>query len=182
MGRILAIDVASASGWAHDGYQPGVPIAGRFNAPRIKDKEYGPLFLAFAEWIENKIMQAAPEIISFEAPLQMVGAGSIARKYTTNQGTIRILFGLVAIAECAAARHQIRCYEANVATIKKYFTGDGRAQKIQMKAQCRQLGWPGSDDDNIADACAQWALAKSLDDPRWAPLSSPIFNRPQVRP
>ena len=52
-----------------------------------------------------------------------------------------------------------------VGTIKKFFTGNGKAPKNLMIEEARRRGH-NVVDDNAADACAIWYLAESKLNPR----------------
>jgi hypothetical protein len=176
---VLALDIATTTGWAHDDATGQKPLSGTFRAPRPaglseEGLEYGRTFAAFRKWLVDFIGVVKPGTLAFEAPLQIV-QGHRA-KVSTNQSAIRILFGLAAIAEMTATECNLRPYECNVQTVKRHFTGSGHADKDAMMARCRQLGWPAQD-HNGADACGVWCLVKGLQDPSWRPAMGPLFQR-----
>ena len=178
---ILALDIATVSGFAHDSDAPGMPIFGHFRAPGSRAGvdggfDFGGCFAGFHAFLRAKIAAVTPSIIVYEAPLNMVGRGKVAAQGLTNQNTLRLLFGYAAYAEGAAKEAGIPCYEKNIATVKKYLTQDGHATKEQMMRRCRMLGWQVSTDDE-ADACGLWALSKATLDPKWGPSSTPLFGR-----
>lgn len=55
------------------------------------------------------------------------------------------------------------CVEANLSTVKKFFTGNGRASKAMMKEQAHAEGFEGWKNEHAADAYAigryVWELA-----------------------
>ena len=179
MAVILALDIATKTGWAHDGPEPGRPLTGTFRAPSPEGDaecgfDFGRTFAGYRQWLVRMIGIVKPATVAFEAPLQIVqGQRS---KVATNQNTIRILFGLAAITEMAITECGLRAYEANVQAVKRHFAGHGHADKAAMLGRCRQLGW-AAEDHNAADAAALWSLVKSLQEPQWSPNSTPLFGR-----
>lgn len=170
--RVLAIDCGTTSGAAFDGVD-GRPVAQTWRgaAHALDPDEFGPRYTAFRQWIEDLINVARPDLIAFEAPLVLHGSRTM-----TNPNTARVLLGLAAIAEQVADAYGIRCCEVHVSTIKKFWTGTGRAEKSAMVARCRQLGWQVQN-DNEADAMALFAFAKASVDPKWQALTTPMFGR-----
>ena len=178
MTRLIALDIALRVGFAHDGPKAGVPITGvydcRATSGTAKDGfTLGATFESFRRWLIAKIDEVKPWEIAFEAPLHIVG------RTMTSQQTVRVLFGLAAMAEAVAYELDIPIAEGNIATIKKHFAGSAKADKAAMVARCRQLGWDvgATADHNRADAAALWSMAHSLRDPKWAPTATPLFAR-----
>lgn len=170
--RVLALDLATVTGWAVD--RPdgsGVPLTGTV-ACRHVDNDFGTAYVALERFIVDAVSVHQITHLAFEAPLVM--AGRAGAKVQTNVNTVRKLLGLAAVAELVGTRLGLQVYEANVQTVKKHFAGTGRATKDDIKARCRLLGWPIKD-DNAADAAALWSYAKSLFDRSWAPRSTPMF-------
>jgi hypothetical protein len=179
--RTLALDLATATGYAFDGPHAGVPVTGLYRVPRSggtkKDGlEFGPGFAAFRAWLVAMIGQVKPDILAFEAPLQIVhtkhGSGGGAG---TSQSTIRFLFGLASITEEVGAALSVETFEQNNSSIKRHFTGSGAADKAAMLRMCATLRWDVGGDHNRADAAALWSRIKSMRDPRFAPMSTPLF-------
>lgn len=175
-GRIIALDLSSAcTGIAYDGPDGARPVSSSYRLPRAGAAgDYGLGYAAFRAYLACRVERAKPVLIAFEAPLQVIGAHASSRR--TNQATVRILFGLAAITEEVAGAFGIACAEVNIATIKKHFAGHGRADKRDIIARCRQLGWEPRN-DNEADAMALWAYAKALREPGWSPRATPLFGR-----
>jgi len=183
MKRVLAFDLSRKScGWSHDSDRPGVPACGSLRLPKIEGSsedgwDYGTTFAAFWLFARKKIDEAKPDILAYEAPLMPRPARNNDRQnFVTTEQTVRALFGLATLAETIAALSGIEPYEANIRTVKKFFAGHGFAEKEDIMARCRQLGWPITDDDS-ADACAVWALAKSTHDPKFAYATTPLLGR-----
>lgn len=179
MSRILALDIAYRTGWAHDGGMDGVPVTGVYDTRKSAGDaatgyRMGATFESFRRWLIGKIDEVKPWSIAFEAPLHVLRAG-----VRSNQQTLRILFGLAAMAEAVAYELDIAIAEANIGTIKSHFAGSGKADKDAMVARCQQLRWDigAPADHNRADAAGLWSLAKSLSDPKFAPIATPLFAR-----
>jgi Holliday junction resolvasome RuvABC endonuclease subunit len=60
--------------------------------------------------------------------------------------------GLVTEVQAFAAEHNIEIMPVHSATLKKFATGSGRANKDQMIEAAKARGW-NPQDDNEADAC-----------------------------
>lgn len=174
---ILALDLARRTGFAHDGDDGSRPRFGTFTAPeptgtRATGRGYGRPFHGFEDWLWARIELLRPDLIVYEAPLsmlmrgEMVG-GELVIKLLTNPETVRMLVGLAALVEAAAWRARVRLLEAHLSTVRKRFTGNGRAKKPEVTARCHALGW-AVEDDNQADACAIWAVARGMRDPGFA--------------
>lgn len=189
MARLLALDVSTRTGWAiDDRLRLGVPESGLFRCPgslggRDEGYDFGRTFHAFEVWLRRFIEERRPDVIAKEEPLRLLhpktrfGAkGKMEAALVTSQTTIRCLLGLDAVVEKVAFEFKIDCYDANVQKIKKYFVRGG-AEKSEMMARCKLLGWDHGGDDNRADAMALWAYAKSISDPKFAPMTTPLFGR-----
>lgn len=182
MAKVLALDISTRTGFAHDGHDPGRPISGVIRLPKaagddLDGWELGPLFADYRRQLAALVLVLQPDIVAFEAPLQIVHGREAAAR--TSQNTIRLLFGLAGITEGLLAEKKLRSYESNIASVKKHFAGSGRADKSAMVARCRQLNWEVQD-HNAADACGLWSLVKSLHEPGWSPSSTPLFGRRNV--
>jgi len=66
----------------------------------------------------------------------------------------RILFGLMGVLHLACHKKKIPLTEVSSKSVKKYWTGNGNADKPAMIARAKQLVSRKIEDDNIADACA----------------------------
>lgn len=157
MVRVLALDIASATGWAADRPSGGDrPVCGTFKV-RPEGEDLGPLYADFEEGLEGLIGLHQPTVLAFEAPL--VFGGDTGSKRKTNHQTVRILFGLAAVAEKVGWQHNLDVYELHIQTVRKHFVGSGRADKSEVMARCRLLGWDPPSLD-ASDACACWDYAR----------------------
>ena len=170
---VLGADLATRSGVTYD-RPDGSVVHDSHRCPGAREGDYGPLFLSFDVWWCRTLAAAQPARVAFESPMRVVGFGKSTRP--TNQGTLRVVMGLAAIAELRCAERGIPCFEVNISTVKKHFTGSGKAEKADMMKMCRTLGWPVEDNDQ-ADAAALWSYVKSVNDPAWAPRATPLFAR-----
>ncbi len=145
--RILALDLATRTGFAV-GEASGEP---RFGTKVIgrPGESIGKFANLFDEWLSDMITLEAPELIVFEAPILPA---------RTTPDTARKLMGLAFLTELICYRRDVRCREANIMTVKKFFTGRGRASKAEMIEAAASHGWICKD-DNEADALGVWALA-----------------------
>ena len=112
----------------------------------------GRRLLEYSIWLNRMILQHGPDTFIIETPI-MGG-------HRANVAATKLLFGLYAVAQILAAKHSLRFLETYPISLKKWFTGSGKAQKPQMIAECRRRGWDVTD-DNAADALALVAFAES---------------------
>ena len=179
----LALDLATATGFAHNGADPdGPPVTGLFRMASAQKADgggtdYGRTFAGFAVKLREKLAEIRPAVVAAEAPLHMIGQGSKAEKFMTNQSTVRILYGFAAIAEAEAFLHGAEFFEAQARMIKHYFVGSAKASKDDMIRRCRLLGWECGGDHNRADAAALWAMTRSTLEPGFAPRATSLFGR-----
>lgn len=177
---ILALDLASRTGWALGKVYDRVPQSGsiRFAKPGAG---MGPIFAHYRMWLNRMAEENKIDVVVFESP--MTPAHMLGK---TNITTIRTLMGLPAITEEAffsrglgeARYYDVR--EAKVTDIRRHFLGGTRHKRATAKAMtiaaCRRLGW-SPQDDNAADALALWHYQASIFEPRFALQTSPLFRR-----
>jgi Holliday junction resolvasome RuvABC endonuclease subunit len=168
MKRGLALDIATFTGAAFD-KKPGRPAFATYRVPSVDDPDdFGTRYVAFSDWLAEMISVIKPDWGAFEAPLPQRGSNLV-----TNFRTARLLGGLVAHAEAEFVRAGIPCGEENVSTIKKHLTGNGRAEKADIMARCRQLGWEIKN-DHEADAAALWAYCHCKVNPSFSYSTTPL--------
>ena len=157
MGGILALDIATKTGWAY-----ACPVAlsswpqllhkGCLEKFHVKRGHFdlgggmpvGYFIRTFGRRLNTLIQEHGPDQIWIESPM-IVGA-------PTSEKARRQLIGAAAHVE-AACWQRITFREAKVNTIRKYFCGSGRAQKPEVKALCERYGIPAKTLDE-ADALA----------------------------
>ena len=152
---VLSLDLGRKLGWAiaqHnaiDEWPEAVPGAtGPFHGVGYGTRHLAgdPVTVELDQFLENVVATYGVTIISFERPLGHHKSQAQARLSAMLRG------GIVAFCE----RHKpepLRCLSEHPATIKKHFTGNGRATKDDMIDRCRQRGWRPETADE-ADALA----------------------------
>lgn len=166
--RILALDLATTSGWVCDSYEPGRPPQhGHYTIPEKDRACYGDMMLAHMKWLRGIRGLTEPDAMAFEAPLVRAGGGEFKGAPSSRHSVI-VTLGLAICAQVVAAERGIVVHGVSVQTARKHFTGNGRAQKADVQLRCRQLGWPIEQPDE-ADAAAVWMWAKCTFDKgfRW---------------
>ena len=163
--KLLALDLSTHTGWAV-GEHVDQPRFGTFHLPKTGD-DIGTFVAAFDDWLCSMIAVEGLDELVFEAPLMIGGANA-----KTNITTVRKLMALASHTEFVCHRQGVMCREANLATVKKFFAGSGRAQKPDMIRSAQRYGFAVKD-DNQADALGAWCLRvhnKYADQRhRWAP-------------
>jgi hypothetical protein len=168
---VLALDLASVSGWAVG--EPGAkPEHGSIRFAS-KGASHEAIFADAFKWMTIRCSWWKPGLIVWEAPMPT----SFNRGRTTSHVTT-ILYGLPAVIGAAAylkGIYDIR--KANTKDVRMHFIGCSpkRAKaKPMVMQQCRAMGWDVAD-DNEADALATWHYMCALIDPRLAVAPTPLF-------
>lgn len=144
MAGILALDLATKTGWAHLARPDRPPTFGSFRIARPGCGD-GKFFAKADAWIVQLMRRTHPDKIYYESPY-IRGA--------VNLRTVLKLAGLAAIVDMEGfTLLGIETETVNPTTLKKHFTSNGRAKKPEMIAQCRRHGWD-PENDNEADALA----------------------------
>lgn len=197
-GELLALDLASAFGWAQGSI--GAELcdfgSGRF-APEGAPSQR--VFGGCSAWITARLRDRPPAAVCFEAPVPPI----FVRGKTT-VATTRIAYGLAGIVEAACDLAGIEVREAAPDDVRRFFIGmraakDGPAHnklaiagKVPSKAQlskarradtknavgdrCRLLGYEPEDDDQ-SDAIALWHYFGATRSRAAAIQSTPLFGR-----
>ena len=170
---ILALDLASVSGWAV-GEPGGEPAHGSIRFASV-GASHEAIFAAAYNWTHRNINTYEPTIIVWESPMPPQ-----ARRGASNINTTTLLFGLPAVIGCAAYLRGIYdCRKAYVKDIRRHFIGSnpkGAVAKKLVVKQCAAMGWDVAD-DNEADALATWHYMCALIDPKLAVAPTPLFGR-----
>lgn len=175
MTNILAIDVATRTGWAR-GDAHGQPTAGSIRFGGLHASA-NAVFGNALKWISQLLEpQPRPDILMLEA---MLPPG--AKVGHTSRATRDRLAGLHGVIRGVAFLRGIpEIAEASVGDVRAHFIGTrgmkSEAAKRATLERCRRLDWLASD-DNAADALALWSFATSLIDPKLALRVVPMFNR-----
>jgi len=156
--RVIALDLASVTGFAV-GSSCRVESSGHLDCRLGKGtgKFTGESFYDFYRWLSNLIEEQLgrhKEIITliYERPL------------CNFYNTVRIAHGLAAIVQMMEGSYLdevIVNTDVPPATIKKYWTGSGRADKADMIAQAQREGYDVTD-DNEADAIALYHYSQEV--------------------
>ena len=183
-GPILALDLATATGWAY-GAPGSVPRSGtiRFASPGATCGEVG---CGLMRWLSDFLAVCLVSKVYFEAPFDPRHMGN-----KTNFNTTRILVGIPFLLETLLdAKGIMHVREVTVGDVRKHFLGKDRRGdegKTQVQAKCRTLGWD-FDSADAADALAVWSFACAVEAPAVATATSPLFQSafaapsPRVRP
>jgi hypothetical protein len=178
MTEILALDLATTTGWCRGEVGDAIPHFGTVKF--ISKGHYGgdDAFAAALDWmIEMKReWRKPPDILILESMLPP----EAMRNQTSRQVRDRLagLHGVVRGMSSSWGVGEIT--EVAVGDVRKHFVGTRVLRRIQAKKavieRCRALGWNVAN-DNEADACAIWSFAVSIIDPKQALRVSPLFNR-----
>lgn len=71
------------------------------------------------------------------------GFGGSSKGFHSSAKANKLYYNLQGIVEMYAAMKRIPEYRIHVSTLKKAFTGDGRATKEMMAEEAEKLGWKG---------------------------------------
>jgi len=147
-GNILALDLATAIGWATNPAHEE-PDFGTEVLPST-GKNVGRFIAAYDDWLRQTIDIQKPMLVIYEQP-------SLFAQSTPD--TVIKLNGLATHTEFICHKREIEVRSANPSKLKKFFTGNGKAKKPDMEFAARRRGWKVRD-DNQADACAvrAWAI------------------------
>ena len=147
--NVLAFDLGSHVGWAalHEGRLQ----SGAWDNPARYADCPGRFFTCFRTWLADMAMWHRPDLVGWE--------------FTPHGASIHatvIHFGLVTRVQECAYRMEAQTAFIYPSSLKKFTTGDGRAEKPAMIAAMRKRWkWKGSNPDD-ADALAvlAWVIEK----------------------
>lgn len=139
---MLALDMASKTGWAHTS-----GVGGMVEIPTInrKLKHNGHRFHWILGWLDETVMTYRTGIIVYEAGSHKGGGDAM-----------RLGVGLATTLELFCYRKGIELRPLNTSKIKKHATGNGHAKKHDMLAAARKKWSLKYFDDNYIDA--KWIL------------------------
>lgn len=155
-GGILALDLATTSGWAR--WRPGLatPAHGILRLPRppkgMSDTaagvEIGKFVAKYRDWLTDMLTADRPDWVVFEAPY-------VDEK--THQDTARKLLGIAVVTELVCHDVAVAAFEVNNAKVRTHFIRGAFLKSDVVKRltieECERRGW-SPDDDNAADALA----------------------------
>lgn len=150
---ILGLDLATITGWAiwKDGK---FPYCGAVDFGWYREKaehgHNGHMFDQLLAELEAHILVNGVTVLAYELAHHRAGPAT------------RIGVGMNSIVLMAAAQYNVRVMEVHTATLKKWATGNGRAEKKDMIVAAQKLSGIGEMDDNTADAIcvAAWAAER----------------------
>jgi len=174
---ILALDIATKTGWAIGRPSMQIPSSGSIRFGQFHSEQQD-IFGQAIKWFSNFLrdMPVVPDILIVEAmlpPDAMRGQTSraVRDRLAGLHGTMLGVAQLRGVAEFASA---------SVGDVRAHFIGDRTCKREQAKRevilQCNAQGW-NADDHNQADACALWSYACSLIWPELALRVMPLFHR-----
>jgi Holliday junction resolvasome RuvABC endonuclease subunit len=139
-GGVLALDLATRSGWAYGDHEQQ-PDHGTWLLPN--EGPYGRRYVALENEMEDAIALHRPRFIAIEAALVIADRAS------------ELLLGLAAHAQSTAYRASVDCKLVRVDDAREAVLGRGRfpsgTAKLHVMNWCRAEGYdPG--DDNAGDA------------------------------
>jgi len=137
--NILALDLATKTGWAHSDGGSGVQDF----KPRRGDSP-GMRWVEFTAWLRRLLDACPTDIIAYEQAHHRGGAAT------------HVAHSLIGMVEKVSAERKIELTNRHTATIKKYATGNGRASKEDMMEAARKSFCVDIIDDNHADSL--WLL------------------------
>lgn len=148
-GGILALDLATVTGWAWRA--PGMlrPRCGAWNLAG----HHGASYAALADHLADQITLNVPALIVYEAPLPP--------PKQTHAATARLLLGFCAVVELVAWRRETMIRECARPTACKAVVGNGRATKDDVLAWARAKNYDPPTHD-AADALVLLEYAERL--------------------
>ena len=165
--KILALDLATQTGWCYGPAGSTSPRFGSFQLPKTGD-DLGTFALAARKEFERFVVPGKVELVCFERPLFLL-------RSKTNANTAMKLMGLAVILEMVCVERGVPVFTADQAAVKKHFVGRGNFGKstkpYPMTVVCHDRGWETKNTDE-ADAAGIWDytvhqacpdLAKNLD-------------------
>lgn len=129
-GGILALDLATITGWAWRAAGMSSPRCGAWN---LAGRTHAAGYAVLCDYLADAITLHAPRLIVYEAPLPP--------PKQTHANTARFLLGLCAVVELVAYRRDVPVREASRQTACAKVVGNGRATKDDVMAWARGRGF-----------------------------------------
>lgn len=148
--NILALDLGTYTGWALSA-RGGFVTCGTEHFMNRRSWTPGQRWKRFEAWLFAMLAEQQVHVVAFES----VVFGHSSSRASDVYGGFRCL------VEKAVEGRNIDLMTVAVPTVKKHWTGSGRADKAAMVAEARRRGFR-PDSDNAADALAvlDWAIAQ----------------------
>jgi hypothetical protein len=176
-GRVLALDLATTTGWAH-GAPGSAPACGHIRFTK-QGSTRAQTYRVFRKWLDDEwgVRDHIPEVIVYESPAVPSFLGG-----RTNIETTRLLFGLAEhLEEWCYGKTEL--HEATTSQVRCHFLGQNLKAKIAKPLtleRCRDFGWEVATEDE-ADAAALWDYTQCWLNPQLAYKTTPLFRK-KVRP
>ncbi|GAG77260.1 unnamed protein product [marine sediment metagenome] len=146
---ILAFDLATKLGWAFAVLELPV-VSGVQNFSPNRWDGAGVRYLLFRAWLNDTFLHdPLPDLVVYEEVPRHLGRAAAA-----------VYHGFLAELQAWGEKNEIPYKGVPIATIKKFATGKGNANKEAMMEAARAKGW-SFEDDNEADAL--WLLHVAID-------------------
>ena len=144
MKRILALDMATVTGWATEG------ASGSENFKKRAGDSRGMLFIRFEAWLCEMVTISKPDMVAYERP------------HARGRAATEVSHGLLAILQKVCAANGVEYADCPSTTLKKFATGKGNAGKPEMVAKFVELTGrnPITDDEADAYLLHMWAMAQ----------------------
>lgn len=139
MDRVLCLDLAKSTGYAHSSGESGIVILTAVTRHRT--------WANLQKWLQATLNRLPFDRVVIEKP-----------HFRGNDAT-RLLVGMATIVELFCGEHNIDFGEVHSATLKKHATGNGHAKKDAVLAAAKLRGWTPVNDD---EADALWLLDLTL--------------------
>ena len=163
MGGVLALDLATTTGWAYGNPEDGLSPTILESTSRVAPPpySYGSKIIGRSAWPDGRIFDAAEtylnDLITIHNPSVLVYEAPFVGKSEKLAVPFRLL-NLAGLAEKLGYQREIaRVFSANVSTVRKHFIGHGRLPGGEAKdaviARCKAIGWDPKTED-AADALA----------------------------
>lgn len=145
--NILSLDLGTKCGYALRRRDGSIIHGTEVFTPR-KSWTPGQRWQRFRAWLSELVQREQVHVIVFER---------VAFAHSSSAAS-DVYGGFKALVEMAADAHRCELLDVAVTTVKKHFTGSGRADKAAMLAEAKRRGFR-PDTDNAADALAvlSWA-------------------------
>lgn len=166
-GGLLALDLATKFGWVFG--MPGASARymehGSVKLPAREGE--GSVFAAYERWLVSALERWKPRLVVYEAPFLDQHRTSI------DVATRLIGLGVITVKCCYQAK-VYRVEKASNTAIKKFITGRGRSEKLDMIFAVRQYGFTPAD-DNAADALGLWLYSEARHAPQVKRTAGALF-------
>lgn len=160
--KVLALDVATVTGWAV-GEIGGKPLSGALRFAEKGASHYRVCFKAQV-WLHQQIKLHRPDVVYMEGAINSASLGG-----KSNPSTFILLNGLqTVLGVTVEACLPVSAKTIAVSTVRKRFLGRGNLRsedaKPMVKARCIELGWVDEDATfDRCDALAVWAAACEIE-------------------